>query len=677
MPQRSSMTTAVPVGLVGVLIAAACTASWLSDPLVSSLLWPADINAAIVALLGGELPSPGTPQISLSVVAVLIRLSLLIAVALVAGCVVNRSRSIEEIASDLLIRLGMVGIGCGLLWGIQQFVTDAFALATLPPLTLMLAGAAIYSCLMVFADGAESSTASSRTAWIVLLMATIGWIAMSFRLNERLYANLLIPHGDSAMYEEHLWNIWHGKGFRSYLDQGLFLGEHIQVIHLLLLPIHVIWPSHVMLELAESIALGSCTIPLFLIARRRTGDDWAAALLAMAWLLFFPMHYLDIAIDQKTFRPICLGLPFLFWMIQATETGRFRTAWFCLLLALSAKEDMALITGPIAAVLAISVWRGSEEQKRLKTWGIAAACFSLLWLVLTVLVVIPAFRSGEVVHYSRYFGELGSSPGELIRTALTRPTLVLAQIFSFRTLLYLCVLLAPLSFIVVRGPLQLAAGVLTFLMLSLLQLGNGPDGGGLPPVPYHHFHAPLLPVLFWAAACALARIRPGTGLLRSRLPQNSRQAALLVLCCCLTTGLSGSLLPTGTTYWSESSGFGRRAIYFPDPNTPAGQHLIRRAEMARIVTEQIPPTARVASTDFIHTRLTHRERSYDYSGYERVVNEEGQRVPADTDYIVIDTGHRYSTIRSAGDIPELQESDVWELLPDKTGGYFLILQRRR
>ena len=44
---------------------------------------------------------------------------------------------------------------------------------------------------------------------------------------------------------------------------------------------------------------------------------------------------------------------------------------------------------------------------------------------------------------------------------------------------------------------------------------------------------------------------------------------------------------------------------------------------------------------------------------------------------MIDTGHRYSWIKSAEDVPELQtEPEKWELLPDKTNGYFLILKRR-
>jgi uncharacterized membrane protein len=672
MSQYSSTNIAVPLGLFGIAIGAGCTADWLSDPAVAGLMWPADINAWVVRVLGGEAGEP-LKQPQLSFMPVVLRFVGLTFFALILGRLLNREVTVRSMTIELMQRLGIIGIAAGVLWGVQLQLRDEFVAGTLPPLMMLLIGVALYSVLSVCLRAPGSS--GSRSAWGIMLLVTFGWICISFRLNERLYANLLIPHGDSAMYEEHLWNIWHGKGFRSYLDQGLFLGEHIQVIHLLLLPVHMIWPSHLALELAESIALGTCTVPLFLIVRRRTNNEWAACLLALSWLFFFPMHFLDIAIDQKTFRPVCLGLPFLFWTIQSAESGRLRLAWLFLLLALSAKEDMALITAPIGAVLAMSAWRDGSQQS-LRNWGLAAAFFSVAWLFLAVLVVIPGFRAGDVVHYSRYFGELGSSPGELVRTAITKPTLVLAQVFSFRTLFYTCLLLAPLAFVVLRSPLQLVAGAVSFLMLSLLQLGNGPDSGGLPPVPYHHFHAPLLPVLFWAAGCGLIWFRRDEGIVRSLLPGTPARAALLVLCCCMTTAVTGSLLPFGASYWSGTSAFGRQALFYPNPEQRAGEHWIQRAQMANLVVEQIPLTARVASTDYIHTRLTHCERSYDYSGYARVVNEKGRRVPADTEYIVIDTGHRYSSIHNAGEIPELTESDDWELLPDTTNGHFLMLQRR-
>lgn len=95
------------------------------------------------------------------------------------------------------------------------------------------------------------------------------------------------------------------------------------------------------------------------------------------------------------------------------------------------------------------------------------------------------------------------------------------------------------------------------------------------------------------------------------------------------------------------------------------------------ILEQIPMTARIASTDFVHPRFTHYERSYDYSQYRRSVSGFRSVVPDDTDYIVIDTRHPYSTIQSPEDVRELKEEpDRWELLPDTTDGYFIVLKAR-
>ncbi|MFH1301767.1 MAG: DUF2079 domain-containing protein, partial [Planctomycetota bacterium] len=108
-------------------------------------------------------------------------------------------------------------------------------------------------------------------AWLMMGLFTMLFTFM----NWRLYEGLLIPHGDSAMYEEHLWNVTHGKGFRSYLDQGLFWGEHIQFIHLLLLPLYLIWPSHLLLELCETLALAIGAIPLYRMAVRHSRSTTA------------------------------------------------------------------------------------------------------------------------------------------------------------------------------------------------------------------------------------------------------------------------------------------------------------------------------------------------------------------------------------------------------------------
>lgn len=680
-----SMKSALFALLIASFVFSCAVQGWLTSSDTNAALWPTDINSKIVGLLGGATATDAVGKTVFNVGLVAVFLRIVATLVILASALVWLRKNGS---SGVIVQTAVVlttSSGWWALWLIGDLgfgPATAFALGVLP-LWISATAAAVFWIWWIALTGSldtdsqkldlQQSTFGPRA---VLFAGMFAWVAVSYWMNACLYQQLFIPHGDSAMYEEHLWNVWHGKGFRSYLDQGLFLGEHVQVIHLLLLPLHMLWPSHLLLELAESVALASCAIPIYRLTVRRTNDGWAASLLGLAWLLYFPMHFLDIAIDQKTFRPIALGLPFLFWLIEFVEIKKYKSALVCLLLALSAKEDIALVTFPLLAVLAIQAKRSRSDasESNSPAWPAFMAIGSVVYLVLVVLVVIPWFRSGEVVHYSRYFGDLGSSPAQLVKTALTSPGKVVAQAFTIQTLLYVCVFLVPLALLPIKKPLCLAAGIISFAMLSLLQFG---DASGLPPVPYHHFHAPLVVVVFWAAISALNRdARPNGDDARGQTVQggfaNSRRKAGLIFCLCAATGITGSLMPVGVTFWSAKSGFGYQSLYAPiDPQQR------ERAAMVENVVAQIPITARVASTDFIHTRLTHCERSYDYSKYLRKVNNYKPGVPEDTDFIVIDTRHKYSDYRSAADVPELNQSDDWELLPDTTNGAFLILRRRR
>jgi hypothetical protein len=124
-------------------------------------------------------------------------------------------------------------------------------------------------------------------------------------------------------------------------------------------------------------------------------------------------------------------------------------------------------------------------------------------------------------------------------------------------------------------------------------------------------------------------------------------------------------MPCGAVFWSSDASRGWNTLYSQDD---------RAAEWERIRT-LLPLTARIASTDFIHTRLTHAERSYDYSDYLRAVNNYQPGVPPDTEYIAIDTTHPYSRIRSLADVTELQQQpEAWEVLSGQQAGEFIVLR---
>ena len=509
----------------------------------------------------------------------------------------------------------------------------------------------------------EQVTPASRRAWLLAVLLAITYTLVATVMNWDRYDNLLVPHGDSAMYEEHLWNTWHGKGFRSYLDDGrLFLGEHFQVIHLLLSPLYWLWSSHRLLELCESAALGAAALAVFRLARRESGSGRVGLALAASFLLAFPVHFLDIAIDGKTFRPVVLGVPLLLWALDQWDAGHRRRAALLLVLSLLAKEDFALVIAPLGLWLAVWETPDPEDRRSTRLWGLGICVASIVWLLLVLLVLIPAFRGG-VPHYARYFGELGSSPGEILATGLSHPGLLLGKWFSSRSIFYALALLLPIGFLPLLSRGRLAVCLPIFAMLCLLEFGDA-ISGSQAVIPFHHFHAPLIPVLYWTAAHGAGRLARSGG-------PALRRGIHLAWTAAIATGFFYSTGPLGIAFWDSHS-------------TLHGETLHEtglRAKLFARVESSIPRSARVFSTDFVHPRFTHHERSYDYSKYPRHSNRElTHPVPGQQYYIVIDTQHPYSTIKSLDDVSEWKTHPrdwrVDQLVRDDEGTiYFIVLKR--
>ncbi|MEZ6067839.1 MAG: DUF2079 domain-containing protein [Planctomycetaceae bacterium] len=346
---------------------------------------------------------------------------------------------------DLLCRWAMRGYrwwGLGALWSVLWLASLAFG--WLGPTFLIARTTPLVLAMLLGLWGAEwfplwraarlpdlsldGGAVGGRRGWRAVTGGVLLYTVCFTAMNWGLWFNLQIPHGDSAMYEEHLWNLEHGKGFRSYLDQGLFLGEHIQVVHLLLVPLHLIWPSHLLLELCESLALAGAAWPVYAIARRHGGASRAAMYLAFATLLYFPLQSIDISIDFKTFRPIAFGIPLLLAAIDQYERGRLKTMAVCLLLTLSAKEDYAIPIACYGAWLMFDGWwsarrvtgtgtsvgnRGGESvvaneasvarhepALTARSGGMVGAILfvgATAYLVFAVKFAIPWFRGGEGV----------------------------------------------------------------------------------------------------------------------------------------------------------------------------------------------------------------------------------------------------------------------------------------
>lgn len=280
---------------------------------------------------------------------------------------------------------------------------------------------------------------------------------------------------------------------------------------------------------------------------------------------------------------------------------------------------------------------------------------------------MPWFRSGAEVHYASYFSRFGKTPEEILRTMVLDPGKLVEAFVTVDTAMYLIAMLVPVAFLPIFSPGRLIVGLPLFSILCLNELEGS-------RTPQHQFHAPLVAIVFWSLASALPHAVSivGWAIKRSTAKIVDPSFNLLVLrhllwTSSLTTGFFLSLSPLGISFWDSGSSWSWRRLY-------ATQH---RAEMFAKIATLIPSTARVASTDFVHPRYTHHLRSYDYSDYQRQVSGDGKRIPDDTEYLVIDTDHKYSRMKHPNEIPELREHpEQWELLPDATEGYFIVLKRR-
>jgi uncharacterized membrane protein len=669
-----------------VLLASSCVQTWLtSRVLTSNFISP----ASWMSLVGVQVGPGGAPdEAPIEFTSIAATAAAMIVSTWILGSIFLARRTGRSIASALVC-WGLWGslwwclldlwewawIGGGLIgWqGLVTFltVTPQFWLA------FCVSGWLTTLCCLSIKPAQSTlnvtSESSPRTSTRWLWLACGLYIVIFTTMNWRLYFNLLIPHGDSAMYEEHLWNVLHGKGFRSYLDQGLFWGEHIQFVHLFLIPLYVLWPSHLLLELAESTALALGAFPVYWMTRRQSGSDKLALAASIAYLLYAPMQFLDIEIDLKTFRPEAFGIPLLLLTLDQLERRNLRGLLLGMCMTFTVKEDYALIFGPLGLwIFTRDLWQRRSQTviqaSKVRWWlvGISMSVGSVAYLWVATRVVMPWFRSGAEVHYARYFEKFGKTPEQIVQTMVTQPGLLFGELISTSTVLYALAMLAPVAFLAFFSPGRLAVGGPLFGILCLNELAKDPR---------HQFHAPLVAIVFWAVTAGIPNAIECSKIIVARLSEVTLSPALLstlirslLVTTALATNFFFSLGPLGISFWDPGSSWFWRTLYAPS----------RRAALFAGVPPKIPISSRVASTDFVHPRFTHYDRSYDYSGYRRKVSNYEEHVPEDTDFIVIDTQHRYSEIKNPSEIPEYRDHpEQWELLPDQTEGYFIILMRKR
>jgi len=339
----------------------------------------------------------------------------------------------------------------------------------------------------------ESLPARRVLTWAALLFS-----ALTFTVSWWHWWTFQYGSFDLAFYVQALWLALRGKWLVSLLNVPL-MGNHAEPIVFLLTPLFAICPHPMLFVAVQTLAFASMPFTGWRIGRRLGLEPGAALFLALATLV--TPAALSIAVYE--FHPEALAAPLILLLFEARLAERHGLFWVWFLAVLGVKENMAPLLVMFCGVYGIC------ERKRDRRWQVAwnllPAVLAIGWLLLYGKVISPALNAGNV-DYLQLYGQLGSSPGNILRNFFVEPHRVVG---ALRTSLtqgnMIWALLGPFLLLPLLRPRWLVIAA-PLLLQHLLSYRYSEWSLGA------HYPAPFL-ALFWiATAESLVRFRRQTAI---------------------------------------------------------------------------------------------------------------------------------------------------------------------
>ncbi|MGE5603039.1 MAG: DUF2079 domain-containing protein, partial [Nitrososphaerales archaeon] len=320
---------------------------------------------------------------------------------------------------------------------------------------------------------------------------------------------------DLGIHDQAIYNILHSGYMRTTLYGTYaidYIGDHFSPILYLLAPIYALRQDARTLLVLQTLFLAAAAIPLYLLARLKTRSIWLALALVAAYLLHPALH----GVNLDDFHQLALLPVFLLSALYFLEIDRIIPFLVCLALALFVKEEVALTVVAVGAYVFFGKGR--------RPLGVALMAVGLLYFGLVTGWVMP--RLGGKPQIDTRFGayiapESHGAPG-IAWTLLTNPIFTAVQIFGNQgKVIFLLQVFLPLIFLpLLASPVAWLAAIPALAVQMLTNAHTQYDVKS-------HYTAHLLPLVFFLAVLALARLRNAqTG--PGRMSRGAIAAALIV-----------------------------------------------------------------------------------------------------------------------------------------------------
>lgn len=262
---------------------------------------------------------------------------------------------------------------------------------------------------------------------------------------------------DLGNMDQAVWNTAHGRLLELTTVSGIQsrLGLHVEPILILIAPLYWVYESVNVLLIVQSVIVALGGVFVYLLARRRLRNSFAALGLTAVYLMYPPLQ----AANVFHFHAVTLSSTFVLAALYAIEVEHFGMHYLFSALAMSCKEDGPLIVVALGLYLIIS--------KKKRKHGSATVVFGLVWFSVASFVILPAFNHGDLAHFDRY-SQFGDGLADAIVYIATHPFSVARYLATEQRFMYVISLFAPLAFLPLfgLGPLMLSLPTLAVNLLS-------------------------------------------------------------------------------------------------------------------------------------------------------------------------------------------------------------------
>jgi uncharacterized membrane protein len=289
---------------------------------------------------------------------------------------------------------------------------------------------------------------------------------------------------DLGIQDQVIWNTAHGNWYSSSFEVRNYMGDHFKPLIAIFAPFYWLYPTVYWLLAFQTVILALGAIPTYRLASRRLRSYWAGLAIAIAYLLYPPIGY----INRADFHWEATVIPTFLAAIDAADQNHWRTASIWLTLSLLGKEEIGL------TVAALGIWLAWHHRSKL---GLAWTVIGVAYSFTVLFGIIPAIRQGPSDTLDRY-SWLGTTPLEIAKTALSTPAVIPQRLFSINGVRCLVSLFGPLAFFPLVSPLSLVLlPAYSYNMLS--------DNMAQHTI-YFQYTAPMTPIVVAGAIYGLARV---------------------------------------------------------------------------------------------------------------------------------------------------------------------------